>query len=146
MEPRGGGGGRDPPTQHAGPPRAYLQGYLTHNRKPPPGTLQGYLAHKKQPPSLGPPYDPRYCPTVGLSRPRAPPPPPPPHSTSRAHQPHPPPLWSRRPGVAPYANPERQNPSYPQPPLLNVCTEHLKFTVRRHKLNKDSLSKAPANG
>ena len=26
--------------------------------------LQGYLAHKKQPP-LGPPYDPRYSPTVG---------------------------------------------------------------------------------
>ena len=28
-------------------------------------TVQGYLAHKKQPPPLGPPYDPRYSPTVG---------------------------------------------------------------------------------
>ena len=27
--------------------------------------LQRYLAHKKEPPSLGPPYDPRYSPTVG---------------------------------------------------------------------------------
>ena len=27
--------------------------------------LQGYLAHKKQPHPLGPPYDPRYSPTVG---------------------------------------------------------------------------------
>ena len=27
--------------------------------------VQGYLAHKEQPPSLGPPYNPRYSPTVG---------------------------------------------------------------------------------
>ena len=27
--------------------------------------VQGYLAHKKQPPLLGPPWDPRYSPTVG---------------------------------------------------------------------------------
>ena len=29
------------------------------------GDSQGYLAHKKLPPPLGPPYDPRYSPTVG---------------------------------------------------------------------------------
>ena len=28
-------------------------------------TLQGYLARKKQPSPLGPPYDPKYSPTVG---------------------------------------------------------------------------------
>ena len=27
--------------------------------------LQGNLAHARQPPPLGPPYDPRYSPTVG---------------------------------------------------------------------------------
>ena len=27
--------------------------------------LQGYLAHEKMPTPLGPPYDPRYRPTVG---------------------------------------------------------------------------------
>ena len=27
--------------------------------------VQGYLAHKKRPHPLGPPYDPRYSPTVG---------------------------------------------------------------------------------
>ena len=32
---------------------------------PRPDSMQGYLAHKKQPPPLGPPYDPRYSPTVG---------------------------------------------------------------------------------
>ena len=30
--------------------------------------LQGFLTNKKQPPRLGPPFDPRYRPTVGLDR------------------------------------------------------------------------------
>jgi len=63
VAPAFAGAGRQPPRaghDHAPQPLppGTLQGYLTHKK-------QGYLAHKKQRSPLGPPYDPRYSPTVG---------------------------------------------------------------------------------